>query len=167
MGVVVKERLQITSPKVIDYATLGVRNDFMDVYLGAMCHFCISTASGFDAIPSIFRRSVVYVNMAPAAYFLTFRKKDLTIFKHHHATVDHHELTLKEIFSYDVDRYIKTPDYLKRGVYLRENSSDEICDVVIEMLERLDGTWKIDGDDEALQQVFWEIFDAERLVDKI
>ena len=46
MGALVKETLVSKHPRVIDYATNGMRTEFLDVFLGAYCAFCISTGSG-------------------------------------------------------------------------------------------------------------------------
>ena len=45
---------------IIGYAYLqkNKRTEFMDIYLGANCEFCISTMCGFDAIPYIFRKPI-------------------------------------------------------------------------------------------------------------
>ncbi len=52
MGAKVHAAIKSTHPKVIDYATNGMRSDFMDIYLGAKCTFCISNGTGFDALLS-------------------------------------------------------------------------------------------------------------------
>jgi putative glycosyltransferase (TIGR04372 family) len=130
----------------------------MDIYLGAKCAFCVSTATGWDAVPLIFRRPIVYVNMSPAGYFQTFRDVFLGIFKHHLDLTSNRKLSLVEIFSRGVGFCVVTPEYESEGVYLIENTPEEIRDVVIEMVERLKGTWQPQKDDEALQRRFWEIF---------
>ena len=61
MGSNVKKPLKSSNPKIIDYANSKIRSDFMDIYLGAKCSFCISTSCGFDAIPVVFRRPIAYV----------------------------------------------------------------------------------------------------------
>ena len=43
MGVVVEKPFNSKNSKIIDYANSNLRSDFMDVYLGAKCSFCIST----------------------------------------------------------------------------------------------------------------------------
>ena len=43
------------------------------------------------------------------------------------------------------------------GIELVHNSSDEIVSVVMEMNQRLDGSWQPEGDDEALQNRFRDI----------
>lgn len=158
MGAKVHSPIASSNPKVIDYATNGMRSDFMDVYLGAKCEFCISTSTGFDAIPLIFRRPIVYINMAHLGWLFTFRKQCLAIAKHHFLVCENRELTLNEIFSYGVGFCLNSADFQSKGVELIENTPEEIRDVVVEMAERLKGVWQPREDDEMLQRKFWEVF---------
>ena len=158
MGVYVKKAINSTSPKVIDYATNGMRTDFMDIYLGAKCSFCISVGSGFDAIPYIFHRPTVYVNMVPLGYLWTFRENSIGITKHYFNRRLGKELTLNEIFNHGIGFSVYTADYESKDIELVENTPEEIRDVVIEMAERLNGSWQSVGDDEYLQKLFWKIF---------
>ena len=45
------------------------------------------------------------------------------------------------------------------GVEVQQNTKEEIRDVVIEMEERLSGSWKSDKEDISLQNFFLEIFE--------
>lgn len=162
MGAKVHAAIKSTHPKVIDYATNGMRSDFMDIYLGAKCAFCISVGSGFDAVPFVFRRPIVYVNMMPFGLWMSiFRQDLLVITKHHFSTRINRELTLREIFTQDVGFSMSTSEYESKGVKLIENTPEEIRDAVIEMAERLEGIFEPHEDDEFLQRRFWEIFHAD------
>ena len=163
MGARVRAAIVSAHPKVIDYATNGMRSDFMDIYLGAKCLFCISVGTGFDAVPLVFRRPIAYVNMVPIGYFFTFRDQFLGIFKHHYSARRMRELSLMEILTHEVGFCLRTSDYESAGVELIENTSQEIRDVVIEMVERLNGTWQPHDDDDELQRRFWELFPKEAL----
>jgi len=158
MGYHVKKPLRTNHPKVIDYATNGMRSDFMDIYLGAKCEFCISTGAGLDEIPEMLRRPIVYVNFVPLAGLHTFRKEFISLTKKHISKEVGRSLTLREIFSHGVGFCMHTSDYESKGIELIENTPEEIRDVVIEMANRLNGTWRPHEDDEALQRRFWEIF---------
>jgi len=158
MGAKVMEAMKITHPKVIDYATNGMRSDFMDIYLGAKCDFCISTGMGLDAIPTIFRRPIVYINLVPLGYLHTFRTEFISITKKHISKEEGRILTMREIFSHGLGFCMYTSDYESKGVEIVENTSEEIRGVVVEMVERLTGTWQPHADDEALQRRFREIF---------
>ena len=50
MGVKASKPLKSSNPKIIDYANSKIRNDFLDIYLGAKCSLCISTSMGFDQV---------------------------------------------------------------------------------------------------------------------
>ena len=63
MGSSVKDQMSSPQPRVIDYATNGMRTEFLDIFLGAHCRFAISTGSGWDEIPKIFGRPVMLVNI--------------------------------------------------------------------------------------------------------
>ncbi len=158
MGAKVHAPINSKHPRVIDYAANGMRSDFMDIYLGATCEFCISTSTGFDAVPLIFRRPIVYVNMVPPGWLFTFSKRFLAITKHHYLISENRELTLREIFSNGVGFCTSNAEYQERNVRLVDNSPEEIRDVVLEMADRLAGTWVAQERDEELQQKFWAIF---------
>ena len=158
MGAKVREPIKTVHPKVIDYAANGMRNDFMDIYLGAKCEFCISTGSGWDAIPEMCRRPIVYVNFVPFGYVHTYRSECVSLPKHHVVRKEGRKLTLREIFSCGIGFSLHADDYESKGIQLTENTPDEIRDVAIEMAERRIGTWQVREDDEELQRRFWEIF---------
>ena len=158
MGVHVHEAMKSTHPRVIDYATKGMRSDFMDIYLGAKCEFCISVGSGFDAVPLIFQRPTVYVNMVPMGYLCTFIKQSLAITKHYYSLEKNIELTLNEIFDTGIGFSPYSADYQTKKIQLIENTPEEIRDVVVEMAGRMNRSWQSHEEDEALQKRFWEIF---------
>ena len=158
MGALVNTAFESTNSKIIDYATNGMRTDFMDIYLGAKCKFCISVGTGFDAIPLIFRRPVAYVNMVPIGYFFSFMKDFIGIFKYHISTKEGGKLSLSDIFSHDVGFSLNSSEYKNKGVTLVENTPEDIRELVIEMFERLEGAWQSTKEDRDLQDRFWELF---------
>jgi len=158
MGAKVRESMNSMHPRVIDYATNGMRSDFMDIYLSAKCEFLISTGEGMICVPKLFRRPIVVVNMVPIGYFFTYYSKLIGITKHHYLIAENRELNLREILNHDIGFCLETFGYSSKGVELIENTPEEIRDVVIEMVERLNGTWQPHVDDESLQRRFWEIF---------
>lgn len=161
MGALVKSAINTNNPKIIDYAVNGMRNDFMDVYLGAKCTFCISTSSGFDAIPSIFRRPVVFVNSMPLGYSSTFSSNYIFITKYHFAKKMNRFMTLSEIVSDKVLLSMKSSEFELSDVELIENTSSDIRDAVMEMAERIEGSWVSLPEDESIQEIFWKIFPSE------
>ena len=163
MGAKVHATINSVHPRVIDYATNGMRNDFMDIYLGAKCAYCITTGTGWDEVPVMFRRPIVYVNMVPLGHLHTFRTEFLSITKRHVLKTSQKPLTLSEIFYLGIGFCMRTSDYESKDIVLYENTPEEIRDISIEMAERLNGTWQAHVDDESLQQRFWKIFPIDAL----
>ena len=161
MGVKVKGSLKTEQPRIVDYAVNGMRSDFMDIYLGAKCEFCISVGTGFDAVPFVFRRPIVYTNYVPLGYMSTYRRQFLAIPKHHFNLSENREMALSEIFDNGAGFSYTNTEYASHGIKLIENTPEEIRAVVIEMAERLDGTWQPHEDDEVLQGRFWKLFPCE------
>ena len=159
MGFHVNDTLNTSNPLVIDYATNGMRDDFMDIYLSSICKFIISTGYGAEAPAAwCFRKPRVVVDHCPPGFFHTHSAKDLLLTKHHILQKENRELKLSEIFSEGLGFCMNTQCYKEKGVQLKENTSDEICDITMEMISRLDGNWKPESEDDFLQNKFWEIF---------
>jgi len=154
-----KDSLKSNNPRVIDYATNGMRDDFMDIYLASICTFIISTGHGADAPAAwCFRRPWVLLNHSPIGLLSTYSSRILLLAKHYILRQEERELTLEEIFSHNVAFSYSTNEYESNGVYLKENTPQEIFDVTIEMVERLDGSWKPEDNDHILQDKFLDLF---------
>ena len=154
MGARVKDRLAGTTPRVIDYATNGHRTDFMDIFLGARCAFFISSGTGIDAIPVIFRRPTMFVNFVPLEYGRYWEPTHVFIPKKHWLGDEHRFLAFREILDLGIGRFLRTEQFERLGIELVENTPEEITAVAIEMDERLKGTWQTTEEDEELQRRF-------------
>ena len=163
MGVAVNELIDTSNPMVIDYGGKGLRNDFMDIYLGAHCAFCISNGSGFDAIPYIFRRPILYVDHVPFGIINTFSNRFMATTKEHWLKSENRQLSLEEILATDVMWHTKSEQFEAAGIELRESSPEDIEQAVLEMEGRLSGTWYSDEEDEQLQAYFWSIYPRNHL----
>jgi putative glycosyltransferase (TIGR04372 family) len=158
MGKIVKKPLKSENAKVIDYANSKMRNDFMDIYLGANCTFCISTWLGYDSIPFVFRKPIAFIFL-PFGHLKAEDEKNLLITKHHINKTTKKRLTISEIFSANVALSFYSEIFKKNNVELEENTPEEIKDFVIEMEERLSGKWKETQEDLILQNSFWQVFE--------
>ena len=158
MGQFVEKPFISKHPKVIDYATNGKRSDFMDIFLCANSYFCITTSSGLDEVPTIFRKPVVYVGYAPLGLIYSWNKKCLSITRHHFSKKYNKLLTAREILDSDLIKALDSNIYTSNDVELLPNSPEDIKDVVIEMKERLENTWIPNPEDKLLQEKFWDLF---------
>jgi putative glycosyltransferase (TIGR04372 family) len=160
MGAKVEYKMISDNTKIIDYSCNGMRSEFMDIYLGAKCSFAISSNSGWDSIPKIFRRPIVYVNAAPVGYLSTSSSKHLLLCKRHLSKASSNQLTLREILSSGIGYYLRAEHYKNAEIELISNTPEEIHDVVMEMVERIRGTWLESARDTELQERFQNIFSA-------
>ena len=141
MGALVKEPLVSKHPKIIDYATNGMRTEFLDVFLGAHCTFCISTGSGWDGIPIIFRRPILLVNHLP-----TFDTSTIPLPITIYPKILGNQRSLPSLSLTElIQREIATPHnsaaYADAGVEIRDLNSEELVEAVTEMAQRVEGTF--------------------------
>ena len=154
MGKYAKEKLKTNNPLIIDYSFSNYRNDFLDVYLGGNCKFCISTGFGFDAIPYVFRKPIAYV-YTPIGYLFSFTKNSVAIFKNYYSENKKRYLNINEIFNEDLAFVYNGEILKKKKIILKENSPEEIKDLAIEMDNRLNNNFKLSINEIELQNKFW------------
>jgi len=142
MGVLVNRPINIKSKKVIDYAFNHLRTDFMDVYLASKCSFCISTSTGFDALPSLFRRPLVIVNNPHIEFFYSFYPETITIFKKIFDNDINKFLSIKSIINRGIGKFDKSKQFKALNLDLIDNSPEEIKDAVLEIILRTSGKWE-------------------------
>ena len=158
MGAVVTETLNTSDPRIIDYAANGQRSEFMDIYLCAKCSFFISSGTGIDAIPTTFRRLIVFVNFVPLEYGRNWQSGNLFIPKKHWLRDESRFMTFREILASGAGRFLRAQQFKEKRIELIENTPEEIATVVVEMDERIKGTWQATEEDEKLQLRFWSLF---------
>jgi len=127
MGAAVNKPLGIDHPMIADYATNGMRSDFMDIFLAAHCTFAVSTGTGLDAIPSIFRRPICFVNYVPFEFLNTW-VRGIAIWKHHWKNGK--RMGPEQICNGFVGQFMREEEFKKARVSLRDNTPDEIADAV-------------------------------------
>ena len=158
MGVKVHKKLPRIHSNIIDYAESEFRSEFMDIYLGAKCFFCISNGVGFDAIPYIYRRPIAYTNMVPFNCFASFGSQNIGIFKHHVELLTNKKLSIKESQRLGVFSATSSMDYLEKNIFLHNNTQEEIFDLCEEMILRLNGDWIEQDAAQERQKKFWECY---------
>jgi len=155
MGKAVHKPLKSAHPRIQDYANTPYRSDFLDIWLMANCFFCISTASGLDAVSNVFRRPIVFVNhIGPISNMVSWTNNLVLPKKLIWRNSDKY-LSLSELLQH---AYGRSRDYDKAGIRIIDSSPDEITEAVFEMEARLNGDWNDMEQDDQLQKLFWEKF---------
>jgi putative glycosyltransferase (TIGR04372 family) len=160
MGAIVESPMPTSNPMIIDYASNGMRSEFLDIFLGAHCAFCISSGTGFDAIPYMFRRPIAYVNVVPVGICMTFSNRFTLLFKDHYDISTGLRMSLRSIFSADVAFSTNALDFRQKNIELRQNSSGQIQEAVVEMMDSLEGNLVDTKSSQAAQLRFRELFES-------
>ncbi|CAB4529970.1 unannotated protein [freshwater metagenome] len=139
MGAQVEKKLASKHPKVIDYATNGMRSEFLDVFLCAHCSFILTTGTGLDEVSRMFQRPVSYVNIIPVSgvnqcealvypKIICDRETNLP-------------LTLRQIAERDLQFAYFQDLYDAANVFVRDMTEDEILSFALESVSRLERSW--------------------------
>jgi putative glycosyltransferase (TIGR04372 family) len=145
--------------RTADYAHSGLRSDWMDVFLLGNCRFLIGTSSGPAYIPPLFGIPCVLTNWAPTGQ-RPFNLRDLYIPKRFRADVPPRELGFAEMMAPPLGY---APRYALADALCLEsipNTAEEIREVVIEMLDRTEGTLTYSREDEVLRSAFEAVADT-------
>lgn len=157
VGAIVEKKLNISNPRIIDYAVNG-REDFLDIYLGAKCQFFICDTAGIHAVAEIFRRPIAWVNFIPLEYVYSWGANQLFIPKKLWLRKERRFLTFREILDSGIGRFLESKEYERAGIEAIDNTPEEITALAVEMDERLKGEWRSTEEDKELQQRFWGLF---------
>jgi len=141
MGKWAQDPFSVSHERIIDYAMHPLRSDFLDIYLSAKCCFFMSTSTGIDSVAQMFRRPILFSNIAIPSELQSFVSNSLFI--------------PKKVINKNTDEYItyKTFDQVisspyeihetakKNNFMLVDNTEDEILEAAIEMEQRITCMW--------------------------
>ena len=166
MGLKTESKLKLENNKVLDYSNSKYRTDFMDVFIGSICEFCISTGSGFDGIPTIFRRPILYINFVPYYHIHLEYKNSICIFKHHYLEKEKRFMHPYEIMKHECMYFEDSIKFKTDNIKLVENSPEEIKEATIEMIEQLNNNFSNVKKNEDQQASFWKKFPTALKINK-
>jgi putative glycosyltransferase (TIGR04372 family) len=160
MGAKVERPFVTTSPQVIDYASNGMRSEFLDIYLGANCELFISSVLGIDSIPEIFRRPRVLTNYIPIGNFGKYGPRDLIIPKQYWLKGESRFLRFSEIVASinGLGSCTSSYEYESAGLELVENSPSEILHATYELLNRHQEDSPQYAESQELVAKFWSYY---------
>ena len=164
MGASVKHELKSDNEMIIDYASNGMRTDFLDIYLGATCTFCLTTSLGFDNIPMMFRKPNLYINHAPLFWLRLERKENIEVPAMYFSKKIGRMLSISEVFKYGISDLLSSDHFEKKEINIIKQSPQQIKEAAIEMHLRLNKKWISSNEDLVLQARFKSIFPNERIL---
>lgn len=140
--------------RVIDYAHFVPKADWMDVFLCASCKFFLGSSSGLLFLANVFGRPSGSANHAPLSTVLSFGANDVAIPKLIWSEKESRYLTFNEVFGSEIANFRFTQLYREHGIKVVENTAEDIRDLALEMLERVQGVARYGEEDEDLQRRF-------------
>lgn len=158
MGKVVKKKTNIKNKNFLDYPFSKFKNDFMDIFLGFKCKLCISNVTGYDAVPTIFRRPLLFLGSIPIGFMLTSSSRFINTFYDHYSINLKRNLTLEEIFKYKLDDKFKANDFKKNRVKLVKFSNRKMKELFDETIFYINNNYKIERKSKKLNNKFKKIY---------
>ena len=151
MGQFVSNKLaDTTESSIIDYASTS-RSEFGDVWLLANCKFVIAGATGMWWIASAFNKPTVLTDSYTLNYS-TFGKSDLNILQLAWSRTDKKLMPFDWIIAHN--EWAQRRALIQGDFEIVKNTAEEITEVVLEMNQRIDGTWVETDEDIELQERF-------------
>lgn len=159
MGSKVEKKISFSDNKIIDYATNGMRTDFLDLFLSSECLFWISTGSGIDQMSKLFRKPHLNVNQVPVGHTATYQKKSLIIFKHFFDKKTNNKLNIDMLSQKDLCFSTTAEEFENKNVIIKENNLEELEVATEEMLFRINNDfWDMWNETKDKQKNFWNKF---------
>ncbi|MDP6683392.1 MAG: TIGR04372 family glycosyltransferase [Desulfobacterales bacterium] len=124
--------------QVVDYAHHEIRCDWMDIFLGASCRFLITSGSGWHRVPGYFGIPSVLTDYPGFVAYYSMRSYDLYLPRWLKKLQTGELLSFREYMSPPVGMFLSDKSYRDAGLYLVENTPEELEAVTQEMLERTD-----------------------------
>lgn len=146
--------------RVIDYAHSEVRSDWMDVFCFSQCRFFLGTTSGPFNVSFAFGIPCALASFAPMGHG-PYSERDIWIPKLHWSVSENRYMTFAEVLLSPLRQFGRTEDFDAAGVSLVDNSPEEIGDLAVEMMDRLEGNLHYSVEDECLQKRFKSLLEAE------
>ena len=141
----------------IDYARSEFKSARMDVFLAASCRFFLSCSSGLYSVAAIFGRPAAVINTVPLSAAFVYGLDDLAI-PQRIRLANGRSPSFEEVLATDIANFRLTEEFENRGLTLVRASPEEIRELTIELMERLEGVVVYSREDEERQERFKALF---------
>ncbi|MBE9116865.1 TIGR04372 family glycosyltransferase [Lusitaniella coriacea LEGE 07157] len=138
-------------PQVIDYAHSSIKSDWMDVFLCGACRFYIGTTSGLSHVPPTFGVPCAITNWTPMGIRSAY-SADVLLPKLYWSEPEQRYLSFAEVIDPSIGYIQYAPFLIEKGIKPVDNTLEEINALVVEMLERLEGSIEYTEEDICLQE---------------
>lgn len=139
---------------VVDYANSSQRSETLDLFLFGQCHAgFFGGAFGLNQLALALHKPVCVVNFRPFMFTEWSTSPCLLVPSLLEERATGRTLTVEEMLGHP---FHLGNLYEQAGLRFVPNDPDEIRASIVELLERLDGTWQESPDEAARQAEFWD-----------
>lgn len=146
----------INLPNCVDYAT-NYRSDLMDLYLLGNCKFYAGSLSGITAIAQIQNVPTVLIGVVQLGIHnsLAYRSSDIYVPKKIYNNKEKRVLSFTEMWDAEMAAEKRMARYYQdNNLEFIECSQEEIREAIIEMNEKIDGTYTESEEEKELQKKY-------------
>ncbi len=154
VGKITNQSLKINHNNYVDLTNTDY-DDFLDLFLGAKCEICITTSSGFDSTPYVFRKNIIYLQV-PISHFFSSSKRHFIFTKYHINNSSKKILKIDDIFHYNLHDAATTDDFKSKNISLISPSNQEIKEILVEAIEYFQQKKNLVHSD--IQKKFWNFY---------
>jgi putative glycosyltransferase (TIGR04372 family) len=163
MGAVVDETIPLRHERVIDYANT-FRSELLDIYLISHCALILSDTTGLCDLSFMFRRPTAIANLFNMLILHSWA--GVLMPKKYFVERENRLFTLAELLANGggPDAPSVWPQYANRhGLRIEDNTEQEIHELALEALARMDGTWVDTPEDLARQAKVQALYEGRPL----
>lgn len=140
-------------PLIIDYATSEYKSEILDLILGKRAKLFLGCTSGASLLSTIFGVPVAHCNMAPVTA-VGMSHRDISIPMLLKDKNSNKILTIKEMITSDLANIRDAEVWSAKNVDFVKNSPKEILELLEELYQRVEGTYKSDQQANKLNEEF-------------
>ena len=122
MGRDSKKRVGIINPKIIDYPFSSYVSDFADIYLMANCALCISTSTGPELVPRIFKKPLAQI--APTIGSMYTHKNVINCMLNAYCKKTNNYLNLEDLAEKKLFYANSSEEYKSKNVEIIKNDAE-------------------------------------------
>lgn len=152
----------IDLPNCIDYAA-NYHSDFMDLYLLGHCKFYAGSLSGITAISQMQNVPTVLLGVVQLGIHnsLPYRSSDIYVPKKIYSHTENRMLTFTEMWDAEISaRNLCERYYQDNDLEFIELTQEEIREAIIEMNEKIDGTYIEQEEEKQLLKKYHDLLDG-------
>jgi len=158
MGTHVKKKFVTNSNKIIDYANIEkFKSPFMDMYIAYVCSLCITSGSGYDAVPNfLFRKPMLFSNSTPIGISPSFIKQSITVPKKYFSVQEKKYIPFNDMLTRGFGFFTLSSELSNNNIKVVENSSIEILEATKELLDLMDNNKVKQTKEIITEKLLWE-----------